>query len=247
MKRFILLLTILITIFSCKKDNSLNTTTTVSTISIENPTQYIKEAGCYFYKNIEDVNTPIKNLKSDSYLWVDFGRKVTVIDTKKVGDDDYYKVQLPDKSIYWAKKDFFTSKFITINKANVLCYKQPDNDWATTIKLQPGDFGTLIKEEDGWINVEFKAYRPTKEGGDRKWVGNYWIKEGWTDDINTAKQAYYLYMAYYYKLIKNDDKNAIEMIKKAFSSTNEEETEISYVLRDYLQELQSNSTEEIKE
>lgn len=231
--------------YGCKKDNNrsvtINTATTVREEEdlnfIENATQYVKVNGCYFYKNLEDVNTPIKQLKSDSYLWVDFGRKINVLDIKKVNNDYYYNVQLPDKSIYWAKKDFFTTKFITIIKTNVLCYEQPDTNWGATIKLQPGDFGTLIKEDDGWLNVEFKAYRPIKDNGERRWVGTYWIKEGYTDDINTAKQAFYLYMAYYYKLIKKDTKNAIEMLKKAFYIVNDEETEISYVIRDFLKEL----------
>ncbi len=248
-KYIFLFLSILIFIFECKKESSINTTLVDNEKInfIENPTQYVKERGCYFYKDLSDVNTPIKDLKADRYLWVDFGRKVTIIDVKKVNEDSYYKLQLPDKSIYWAKKDFFTSKFITITKSNVVCYKQPDNDWATTIKLQPGDFGTLLKEEDGWLNVEFRAYRPTKDDGERKWVGTYWIKEGYTDDINTAKQAYYLYMAYYYHIIKKDDKNAIEMLKKAFSAVNDEETEITYVIRDFLQQLEGSNNSNLTE
>ena len=48
-------------------------------------------------------------------------------------------------------------------------------------------------------------------------------------------------MAYFYKLIKNDDKNAIEMLKKGFSVVNDEETEITYVLREFLQQLENNN------
>ena len=241
--KYILIGILFLLILNCKKDGSSDNSgkkEDENLVIIENPTQYIKESGGYFYKDLSDVNTPIKDLKPDQYLWVEFGGKVTAIDIKKVNNVEYYKIQLPDKSVYWAKKDLFTSKFITINKANVLCYKQPDNDWATSIKLQPGDFGTLIKEEDGWINVEFRAYRPTKDGGERKWVGTYWIKEGYTDDINTAKQAYYLYQAYYYNLIKKDNKNAIEMLKKALTTV-EQETEITYVIREFLEELESGS------
>lgn len=147
-------------------------------------------------------------------------------------------------------KDSLTEKFIVINQTDVNCYEYPEPTYITPIKLQPGDFGLFVKEQDGWIEVEFSAYRPHKLKDDkRKWVGKKWIKDGYTEDLNAAKEAYYLYFAYHRNIIKKDSKEAIEMLNKALEVNAGEETEITYVVKDYLNELESGNidTEEVTE
>lgn len=242
LKKYFFLLLLIILVFNCKKNNSGEITNNNSIVDdnlkIYNATQYVKENGVYIFTNESDVDKQIKDLDKNKYLYLDFGNKVNVVDSKKIGKDEYFKIQLPDTTVYWAKKDFFAEKLLTINQTDVLCYKQPDLDYATTVKLQPGDFGIYVKEINDWICVDFRAYRPVKAGGERKWVGGpYWIKTGYTDDIKTAKQAYYLYLANYNSLIKNNDALALDNLNKGLTITNNEDTEITYVLRDMIKDL----------
>ncbi len=245
-KFFFLLLLAMVLIFSCKKNDAgetiNNNASADNNLKIYNATQYVKENGVYVFTNESDVEKQIKDLDKDKYLYLTFGNKVNVVDSKKIGKDEYFKIQLPDTTVYWAKRSFFAEKLITINQTDVLCYRQPDLDYATTIKLQPGDFGIYVKELNDWICVEFRAYRPVKADGERKWVGGpYWIKTGYTDDIMTAKQAYYLYLAYYNSLIKNNDVLALENLNRGLTITNNEDTEITYVIRDMIREISPDS------
>ena len=149
---------------------------------------------------------------------------------------------LPDGSEYWVAANALVDKFIVITREDVLCYKQPDTDYADTILLQPGDLGLFSKEMDGWINAEFLAYRPVEPGGEIKRVGSKWIKGGYTEDLSTAKEAYYLSLAYYYLYSKDKDvKKAVERLEKAASINVTGDTEITYVINDLLAGLTGES------
>ena len=199
---------------------------------VENQTQYISDWSAVLYVNESEVGTDYKKLANDKYIILYFGSKVTVKSEKTIGKKVYYRVQLPDTTEYFAEKKLFAEKFIVINKEHVSTYSQPDLDYVTSLKLEPGDFGIYKKELNGWIQVDFYAYRSVKEDGDRKWVGTKWIQDGWTEDITCAKQAYYLYLATYNELQKNNKDKALEMLAKADEATDNAETEISYVLNE---------------
>jgi hypothetical protein len=220
---------------ACKKGESAanNDIAKENTESVvENQTQYISDWSAVLYVNESDVGTDYKTLANDKFMILYFGSKVTVKFAKTISKKQYYRVQLPDSTEYWADKSVFAEKFIVINKEHVSTYSQPDLDYVTSLKLEPGDFGIYKKEMNGWIQVDFYAYRPLKDGGERKWVGTKWIQDGWTEDIICAKQAYYLYLATYNELSKNDKEKALSMLAKANEATDNAETEISYVLNE---------------
>ena len=211
--------------------------------AVENVTQYIKDYGAYVYKNEEDLGKEAKEIKDKE--WFEFGTKFTILKTKTIGEKDYYNIQLPDKTKFWIPKDSLTEKFIVIIQNDIDVYRQPDQDFKTGIKLQPGDFGIFIKEQDGWYNVDFKALRPLKQGDEeRKWVGQAWIKEGYTDNIFAAKEAYFLYLAYYNYIINKNIKRAINYLNQALEVNKGDKSEIYPIIEEYLEELnQKNKIE----
>ena len=215
-----------------KKNNQKNNTNKI----VETATQYVKDWGVWVFKNEEDLGKNPKEVKEKDYF--EFGSKFTVVLSKTINEKDYYKIQLPDKTEYWIDKERLAEKFIVINQDDVTVYTQPDQDYFTGTKLQRGDFGYFIKEQDGWINVNFYAYRPTLDGEEeKKWVGERWIKEGYTDDLMAAREAFYLYWAYFYtynQKNKNKEK-AIEMCQKAMDAN--AESEIYFVVKDFYNEL----------
>jgi hypothetical protein len=234
------IITILLTISACKKSTQQtdNSKGSKDDSAIENTTQYVKEWGIIAFSKLEEVTKKPDEVKDKIYL--EFGSKVNILKNKKVNDVIYYRIQTPDKNEYWAPKDNFTPKFIIINQTDVTCYLQPDQAYVSTIKLQPGDFGVFVKQIDEYINVDFKAYRKLKDSDDKKgWVGNVWIKEGYTTDLNAAKQAFYLYLAYFYEQ-KNDIKSAKESLQKAFEKTDNANTEISDVIKSYQDQLNNS-------
>ena len=237
MKKFLFIILIIISlIFSlinCKREKISDNEGTV-----ENVTQFVKDYGIYVYTNEEDLGKDAKEVKEKE--WFEFGTKFTVLKTKKVEEKDYYHIQLPDKSKYWAPKESFTEKFIVIIQNDVDVYSQPDQDFKTGIELQPGDFGIFIKEQDGWYNVDFKALRPSKQGDEeRKWVGQGWIKEGYTDDIMAAKEAYYLYLAYYNEIINKNTQRAINYLHKALEINKGDRSDIYPIIEKYLEQLEA--------
>lgn len=199
--------------------------------------QYVKEYGAFVYQNEDDLGKNSKDVKEKQYL--EFGSKLTVLKSKEIGGKEYLKVKLPDKSEYWANKDNLTEKFIVINQDDVEVFDQPDQDYKTGFKLQRGDFGIFVKEQEGWINVDFYAYRPDKEDGERKWVDNRWIKDGYTDNLNAAREAYRLYLAYFYKISKNDKERAIKYVNEGLEVNKGDKSSIYSALEDYLVELES--------
>lgn len=232
MKKFLLfclMFVLMFSFFSCKK--------VLIGSSAGSKTQYVKEYGIYVYQNEEDIGKESKDVKEKEYL--EFGSKLTVLKSKQIQGKEYLKVRLPDKSEYWANKENLTEKFIVINQDDVDVYDQPDKDYKTGVKLQTGDFGIFVKEQEGWINVEFFAYRPVKEDGERKWVGNKWIKGGYTDDLNAAREAYRLYLAYFSKISKNDKNKAIKYVNEGLEVNKGDKSSIYSALENYLNELES--------
>ena len=232
-------------IFSIKtgeKTAEENATDTETQPAAQQVTQYVKTWGVWFYQNEQDIGKSAKDVSNKQYM--DFGSKVSTLETKDIEGKTYSKVMLPDRSEYWVGTNALVDKFIVITQEDVLCYKQPDTDYADTILLQPGDLGLFSKEMDGWINAEFLTYRPVKPGGEIKRVGSKWIKGGYTEDLSAAKEAYYLNLAYYYLHSKERDINkAIERLEKAASINVTGNTEITYVINDLLARLTGENEE----
>lgn len=232
MKKLLLYILIIALVFSflnCKKIKLTEEE------SVESVTQYIKESVWAFEKEEDLIKDP-KEVKEKKLL--EFGDKITVLKMKKIEEKEYYNIQLPDKTKLWVPVKNVTEKFIIINQNDVETYKQPEQDYKTGVKLQPGDFGIFVKEQDGWINVDFFAYRPLKDGEDRKWVGNKWIKEGYTEDIKAAREAYYLYLSCFYKISKNDNTTALKYIKLALDANKGDQSEIYSVIEEFQKELE---------
>ena len=92
------------------------------------------------------------------------------------------------------------------------------------------------------MNADFITYRPTEPGGEFQRVGNKWINTGYTDDLRTAKEAYYLNLAYYY--IYSSEKNqekAIERLEKALNINVDTDTEITHIIKNLMNELESTA------
>lgn len=215
-------------------------TTETSESQESEKTRYVKNWGVWFFKNEDDLGKELKEIKEKIYM--EFGSKVFILDEKMVNERNYNKIRLPDTSEYWVNADVLIDQFVVITTNDVLCYKQPDTDYADTILLQPGDLGFFVKKIDGWVNADFITYRPTEPGGEHQRVGNKWINTGYTDDLRTAKEAYYLNLAYYY--IYSGEKNqekAIERLEKALNINVDTDTEITHIIKNLLNELESSA------
>lgn len=227
---------------------SKETTTTEDTkkedgkVSSDMVTQFSKVDGMLAYAKEENIGkawSEMKAMDKSEYYWLYFADKVTVKKQKTVGDKVFFYFELADGNKFWANADNFTSKFIVINQAEVKTYRQPEEGSVPNFtRLQPGDYGVFKMKKNNFIQVEFFAYRPAKSDGERVWVGTKWIKDGYTDDIYAAREAYYLYLAYYYQISKGDVDKAIEFAQKAVDANGGEVTPISNVVKDYLEELQ---------
>ena len=198
----------------------------------------------YLY-NVEDnkekkvIKKNIKEIDNTERILFDIGQQLTAIKEKNSGSKTYYQIILPNKKNYWIDASFVTEKYITINSEDVACYKQPSmNSLNNNFKLQPGDFGYFIKEKNGFINVEFNLYLPRGIDNSIVLVGNVWIKEGYTDDINTAKEAYWLSAAYNQIYIKNPNKEiAKKYLINALEENRPEKTKIALIAQKVLKEL----------
>lgn len=149
-----------------------------------NSTVYVVYNTVWAFTNDKDIETQAKNAKGK---YLDFGNKLIVVSNKKINDKIYLQVQLPDKTKYWCISQAFTTRFISIIEKNVTVYFQPDSTYRMKIKLQPGYLGYYVKEQDGFVNVNFMMYAPRKSDEQPRWIGNVWIKNGYSDDIQTAR------------------------------------------------------------
>jgi len=235
---FLLFVMLLLNV-SCKKD----TKTTVPTNSVqETATMYVKYQS-WSYTNDSDLEKPSKDVKEKKLM--EFANKVTVIGSKKVGDKEFVQIQIPDKSKFWIEKKYLVTKFITINLKDVNAYKQPDEGYLNAgFKLQTGDFAYFNKEESGFINVEFITYMPRGKNNEVVWVGNVWIKDGFTEDLKAAKESYFLAIAYKELYGKNKNvESAKEKLKEALDVNGGTETEITPVVKALLSELEGKKTD----
>jgi hypothetical protein len=239
--KFLILIILTFFIFSCFK-NKNNSGTNDDLKTIQNLTLYFKDFGGWAYKNEKDLDKDLKIIDKKNKKYFEFGNSFIGITTKKTSKNNiYYNVKQPDNEEYWILKDQLTEKFIIINKNDVSTYNEPNVDFKSTIKLQPGDFGYFIEENGEWVQVDFYAYRPYEKNGQRFWVGKKWINESYSSDLNSAMQAYYLFFAYNFTFnAKNKNKTkAIEYAKKALDLNNGEETDITFVVKNFLNELES--------
>jgi len=193
----------------------------------------------WMFENDGDIKKEIKNVDAKKRKLIEFGQKLDAVKEKKSGDKTYYQVALPDKTKYWADASFVTEKYITINSTDVLCYTQPSKDYLNgNFKLQPGDFAYFVKEQDGFINVDFISYIPRGKDNKAVWIGNIWLNGGYTDDINTAKEAYWLNMAYsQIYSSKPNIENAKKFLKTAIEVNQSSPTEVAQIAQNVLSEL----------
>jgi hypothetical protein len=204
--------------FSCKKDSQDNVTTSTETTDTtkaedtakSDATELFVNTSMWAYGNTDDIGKQVKTNKL-----MEFGNKVSVIGDKKVGDVEYKQIVLPDKSKYWIEDKYLSEKFITINQPDVTCYKQPDESFANkSVKLQNGDYLKYLGEQDGFIKVTPISSLPRGKNSAVVWIGEVWIKDGYTEDLATAKDSYKLALAYYQLYDKKDKAKAIEMMKQ---------------------------------
>jgi len=241
MKIKILLILAASLLFAGCSKNKNNSSTQNEQRSIKNVTFYLKNLGAWGYKNEKDLDKNFNNIDRNNKKYFNFGNSFLGIQMKNTAKNIYYLVKEPDNEKYWLDSSALTEKFIVINKNDVSTYLQPDPDSKTSIKLQPGDFGCFLDEHGEWILVDFYALRPYEKNGQKVWVGKKWINEGYITDINAAMQAYYLYLSYYFTFvqkIKNKTK-AIEFANKSLDVNNGQETDITFVVKNFLNELQS--------
>jgi hypothetical protein len=193
-------------------------------------------------KNDGDIEKKIDTVKDKKILY--FGNKVIISGNKKIKDNVYVSVQLPDKSKYWIELDYLVLKFITILQKDLSCYNQPDDGYMNKTKLQPGYFAYYQKEQDGWINIEMASYLPGKTKSDKAiWLGNVWIKKdtGYSENIATANQAVFLSRAFNEFYNKKNTMNALKQLEDGLALTNSNDSEIKSILEDLKASIKSDT------
>jgi hypothetical protein len=199
----------------------------------------------WIYTSRDDLGRPAAEVPRERRTLLDVGSRVATLEVVRgPGGDDagpWARIQLPDGTEHWVAAGHLVDRFIVITRSDVLCYDQPDTTFATTIFLQPGDFGYFVDEQEGWIKADFHAYRPREPEGEPAWVGERWIKSsGFTDDVMTAKEAYYLYRARR-ELRHGSTEAEIDLLRRAENANVLGDTEITPVIRALLDELTGNS------
>jgi hypothetical protein len=195
----------------------------------------------WIFAQREDAGKEAGEVPADQRMLIEVGSKVTAGESISVetGDDteQWTRIELPDGSAYWLAQQHLVEHFVVITRSDVLCYDQPDTTFATTIFLQPGDFGYHLDEQEGWIKANFYAYRPREPEGEPQWVGRKWIKSnGFTDDIMAAKEAYYLFRARR-DLRQGRQSQAVEHLERALQINPLADTQITPVIRERLNEV----------
>jgi hypothetical protein len=217
-------------------------------------TQYVYKqfyTGTYVYVNESDIGKKDSEIKDKK--WLKIAQKVTVKSKKKIGGESYYLIQLADTTEYWIKADMLVEKFITINQADVSCYNLPDDDEIPTHRLQPGDFGAFMevsRTNPDFMKVQFLAFRGLNPDDEPKWVGEKWIKGGYTDNLNAARQSYFLALAYNQLYARKPNKEkAIKFLEDAIDATAGAETSVTSIITSLKSELTAEevTTEEISE
>jgi hypothetical protein len=210
----------------------------------EEVVQYVKY-GVWFYSREEDLGKEARDVDRANRKLMDVGSRITTLEQKEREGVLYSRVRLPDKSEYWVQSEALVDRFIVINVPDVLCYKQPDDTFADTVFLQPGDMGYFIEQQEGWIKANFLAYRPREPEGERLWVGERWIKDyGYTGDIMAAKEAYYLFLANRELITRDNPTKAAEFLETGLNVNVVGDTEITSVLRDLLRKISGPASSE---
>lgn len=214
-------------------------------IPAKNSIVYLKYESAWLFSNDNDLEKNAKDVKEKKIF--NFGNKFTVVGNKKIKDKIFLNVVLPDKTKFWGSLDYFTVKFITIIENDLKSYTQPDDGYIAKYKLQTGYFGYYITAQDEWVKVKFISYVQGKNPGDKPvWIGDVWIKSGYTDDIKTAQQGYALALAYNALYGKTKDVNlAIKKLQNGISNV-DEQTSITPILEELLNQLKENSETEMK-
>lgn len=201
----------------------------------------------WIFARREDLGKAAGEVPREHRTLIEVGSRVTTLE-EAAGPNGgeagrWARIQLPDGTEHWVAARHLVDRFIVISRRDVLCYDQPDATFATTIFLQPGDFGYFLDEQEGWIKAAFHAYRPREPEGEPLWVGERWIKSsGFTDDVLAAKEAYYLYRARR-ELRRDAQGAAVEHLLRADGINVLEDTEITPVIRSLLAELTAQTVE----
>lgn len=231
-----LILCLLLTLVSCNKKPNTNTGET------GNPDAKAPSVSTMFAKydwvlGVADVGNfgktaaQLKEMGAD-FTYLKFGNKVTVVEEKQNGDKLIYKFKKPSGDEYWADSAALAKKYVVINSTDVPTYSEPETSYGLKVKLQPGMLGFLLDESNGWFKVEIWAYSMES----RKWAGGtYFIQSGFTNDLNTAKQAYLYYQAVRKDIRDSDLAKAKELTKEAIDVGN---TDIINVIESYMMDLE---------
>lgn len=192
------LIFIIIIIFGCQKSDKKEVLVQPVVKSVKKEVGYIKSGGENGFYTKDDIFAYHNKSGKKNRGRLDFGAKVTINDTFFYEADEYVFVEVENGKKYWVNRDMIVDGFVVITKQDTATFRQPDNDYITDIKLQPGDMGFITKVYDGFVNVDFRAYRTGFESEEKVWVGNKWVEEGtFITDVKAAKQGLYLYNAYY--------------------------------------------------
>lgn len=203
--------------------------------------QYAKY-GVWFYEREEDLSREASEVDRDDRKLIEMGSRITTIEQVEREGVSYSRVRLPDRSEYWVQSDALVDRFIVIHTPDVLCYRQPDDTFADTIFLQPGDLGYYVDRQEGWVKATFLAYRPREPEGERLWVGEKWIKDyGYTEDVMAAKEAYYLFLANRELITRDNTERAVEYLETGLNVNVAGDTDITSVLRDRLREIEGET------
>ncbi len=213
-------------------------------IPAKNSIVFLKYESAWLISNDNDLEKKVNDVKEKKLF--NFGNKFTVVGNKKIKDKVFLNVVLPDKTKLWGPLDYFTEKFITITENDLKCYSQPDEGYVAKNKLQPGYFGYFITAQNEWVKVKFISYVPGNTLNDKIWIGDVWIKSGYTDDVKTAQQGYALALAYNGLYGKTKDVNyAIKKLQDGITNV-EGGTTITYILEELLTQLKEDKKVEMK-
>ncbi len=242
MKKIVFLFLIVsLCMFSCKKGNEpVPEEKEAKGMDNIEKTQYLKWA-TWVFSNKDDLGKDAKDVKEKKLL--EFGNKVEITDELKHNDKLYYQIKLPDESTYYVLASNLTEAFIIITDTNISTYSQPSEDYPITkYKLQPGDFAYFVKNQNGFISVEFISYLPNREKNkDATWpTSPAWLVEGvgYTTDTKAARDGYFLARTYNKMYGKAKDKDgAIKDMQDYLNDDGLVETDVTYVIRNLLNEL----------
>lgn len=213
---FILILIMSMTGCTKKKQVTAEKNIPKKTIKQGKKDQYfIKNSGEYGYIDRADIGKNIATLDKKKFIRFDFASRVTASDIAYLGENEYFYVENETNKKAWVNSTNLVNGFVVVTKKNTPTFVQPAEDSSTEIVLQPGDVGYLVREYNGFINVDFKAYGNDGKSDDKVWVGNRWIQEGaYITDPLAVSQGLTLFTAYYY-IQQNKLSEAMEFLNKA--------------------------------